>query len=289
MPGCSPCPWLAQSGGHAGLLQPARWASRSRRLPVVCPHAQRWEHASSWSHIPSPHCHPTTPVATGAAHPPTCMPLRPLLHETGEEAHEAWVWTLFLRCLCPLLIALLFAGGWGNMASTHFLCVASCSHIAGRGCEHDPCAVLRARPLHAPPFACHPVYADASAAPEWWGTGVVHVEHTRGHAHMQCGRGIHFPLVPPSLHGSGSAPPHCTCTGWAKGGGRAGPCGMPIREWREGCLPRWLRACSDPGSPSKCPLVLARMARGRGLCHTLTFLCPVGVRMRPLLHKRGRD
>ena len=126
--------------------------------------------------------------------------------------------TPFLRRLCPPLVTLPFAGGWGNMASACFLCVASCSRIAGRGCEHDPCAVPRARPLHAPPFACHPAYANASAAPEQWGTGVVHAECTRGRAHTQCGRGIRFPSVPPSSHGSGSAPPHCTRTSWVKGG-----------------------------------------------------------------------
>ena len=177
--------------------------------------------------------------------------------ETGGEAHEARA--PFLQSLCPPPVAPPFAGE-GYMAGARFLCVASGSCIAGRGCEHDPCAVLRAQPLHAPPFACHPAYADASVAPERWGAGVVHAERTWGRAHTQSGMGIRFPSVPPRSHALGFCDP---APAGRKGGGRT--------LWHadtqmEGGVPATPAACPLPPSrPLLAPPGPCLNGKGRGL------------------------
>ena len=134
MPGCSPCPQLVQSGGRVGMSQPVRWASCSCHLPVMCPHAQRWERAFSQSHVPSPHCHPTTPVATGAVHPPTCTPLGPSLHETGDR----WNWGR--RCM---------RRGCGHCFCTAFALLSSHSRLQGVGGTWPVCVSYVWPPVRA--------------------------------------------------------------------------------------------------------------------------------------------
>ena len=276
------------------MSQPARWASRSRRLPVVCPRAQRWERASSRSRVPSPHCHPTTPIATGAAHPPTCTPLGPSLHETGDR------WNRGRRRM---------RRGCGHRFCAAFALLSSHSRLQGVGetwparvsyawppvrasqggdvsttrvlCRvHDPCTPhLSHATLRTPTRAQHP-NGGAQGSCTWNARGVV-LTRSAGGASAS-------PRCPPVRMAQVQRRPIARAPAGRKGG-RVGPCGTPAREWREGCPPRRLRARSHPGGPSKRPLVLARMARGRGLCRAPAFLCPDGARMRPPLHKRGRD
>ena len=104
------------------------------------------------------------------------------------------------------------------------------AHHREGGVSMTPRVVPHARPLRAPPFACHPAHAVPLAgrrrvAPERWGAGVVHTERTRGRAHTRCGRGARFPLAPPGSHVLGfcAAPLHAH-GGRAKGRGGALPC-----------------------------------------------------------------
>ena len=133
--------------------------------------------------------------------------------------------------------------GGGNMAGARFLCVASCSRIVGRGCEHDPCADPRAQPLHAPPFACHPAHADASVAPERWGAGVVHA----GSCSHAVREGPPLPLGAPQIACTRVLRDHIARAPAGRKGGRAEPRGTP-RTRMEGGVPATPAACPLPPS-----------------------------------------
>ena len=115
------------------------------------------------------------------------------------------------------------------------------AHHREGGVSTTPHVVPRARPLRAPPFACHPAHAVPRAgrrrvAPERWGAGVMHAGRTRdarGVVLTRNAEGRSLPFGAPRF-----ACPRVLRGPFARARGQGeregafpcGPCGTPTRE-----------------------------------------------------------
>ena len=192
----------------------------------------------------------------GGSTPPT-QPSPPGLHATrsfiprkggawGAGRGERCGWTPFLR---PSSVGLPFEGvkraRMARVASALLPIRAS----PGRGCEHDPTR-HPARPTRAPHLSQSTVHGTRKVGRRGRARGT----HVGSCAHAMRG-GARSPSAPPRFAYL-RARPHCT----RRGHGERGK-GIPARKWREGCLPRRLRAPSYPRGPSLRPRSLARLGR----------------------------